>query len=129
MPEGTLTTPAFTSAVSVPRFSWTGRLEFDLINGPFGINGKYSANGDDLRVATIEMVIRIDDVSLWCRNRTVAVMDRDHFGEWLLDPAAGAFEVDDVVWSVQGPHLCIAIGGSTSYPVPIDTVQQLLAVI
>jgi hypothetical protein len=112
MPDST----PVTSVVDVPRSSWTGRLEFDLLNGR------------GWRVATVEMVVRIDEISMWCGNRTIAVMDRDAFGEWLIHPER-PFEIDDVAWSVQEPYVCITIDGSLSYPVPHDTVQQLLGVI
>ncbi len=108
-------TPA-PSMVEVPRSSWTGRLDFDL------------SNGRGWRVATIEAVVRIDDITLWCGERTIAVMDREAFGEWLIQPIV-PFEIDDVAWSVQEPHVCITIDGSMSYPVPHETVQQLLGVV
>jgi hypothetical protein len=105
------------SVVDVPRSSWTGRLEFDLLNGR------------GWRVATAEMVIRIDDITVWCGNRTLAVMDRERFGEWLLHPGASLFEIDDIAWSVREPYVCITIDGSMSYPVPHETVQHLLGVV
>jgi hypothetical protein len=104
------------SVVDVPRSSWIGRMEFDLLNGR------------GWRVDTVEMVVRIDDISLWCGNRTIAVMDRELFGEWLIHPR-WPYEIDDVVWSVQDPYVCITIDSSTTYPVPHDTVQQLLGVV
>jgi hypothetical protein len=112
MPDST---PAI-RAVEVPRSLWTGRLEFDLLNGR------------GWRVGLIEVVIRIDIVTVWWANRTLAVMDRDLFGQWLVSPVR-VYPVDDVVWSVQGPHLCITIDNSTSYAVPEETLAELLGVI
>src|SRR4051812_19833557 len=53
---------------------WTGRMEFDL------------SDAQGWRIGTVEIVIRIDHLSLWFGNRTLAVMDRDLFREWLIDP-------------------------------------------
>ena len=102
--------------VEVPRSLWTGRLDFDLLNGR------------GWRVATVEIVVRLDHVTLWSGNRTIAVMDRDLFGEWLFRPEE-VFEIDDVAWSVQGAHTCITLDGSRSYIVPEETVEQLRGVI
>jgi hypothetical protein len=102
--------------VQVPRSAWTGRLEFDVLNQR------------GWRIATLEIVVRIDIVTLWCANRTLAVMDRDLFGQWLVRPDR-AFAIDDVVWSAQGPHTCISIDNGPSYAVPRGTVEQLLGVI
>jgi hypothetical protein len=102
--------------VEVPRSAWTGRLDFDLFNGR------------GWRVATVEVVVRIDNVTLWWANRTIAVMDRELFGQWLVRPDR-VFAIDDVVWSVQGPHTCITIDNGISYAIPRDAVEQLLGVI
>jgi hypothetical protein len=104
------------SRVEVPRSLWTGRLELDLLNG----------RGS--RVDTLELAIRIDTVTVWRLNRTLAVMDRDAFGQWLVDPVK-VYAIDDVAWSAQGPHLCISIDNAVSCIVPEETVAQLLGVI
>ncbi len=102
--------------VEVPRSLWTGRLDLDLLNGR------------GWRVDTLELAIRIDTVTVWRLNRTLAVMDRDAFGQWLVDPLK-VYAIDDVAWSAQGPYLCISIDNSTSYTLPEETVAQLLGVI
>jgi hypothetical protein len=103
-------------ATEVPESVWTGRVEFDLLSGR------------GWRVAVVEVVVRIESVTLWCGNRTLAVMDRDLFREWLIHPRQG-FEIDDVTWSAQNSDTCISIDGSIPYVVPQGTVQHLTAVI
>jgi len=98
------------------RSAWTGRLDFDL------------KNGCGWRVATIEVVVRIESVTLWFANRTLAVMDRDLFRAWLANPDR-IFSIDDVTWSASDAGLCITVDGSISYAVPDPTVRQLVAVI
>jgi hypothetical protein len=70
---------------------WTGRLELDLINER------------GWRVDVVEVVVRIDSVTLWSANRTLAVMDRDHFRGWLTQRPEEPFGIDDVTWSQQKP--------------------------
>jgi hypothetical protein len=100
----------------VPRTVWTGRLDFDL------------KNERGWRVAAVEVITRIESVTVWSGSRTLAVMDRELFREWLIHPRQ-PLEVDDVTWSVQGSDMCITMDGSASYVVPADTVRQLVAVI
>lgn len=102
--------------VEVPRSLWAGRLDFDLLNGR------------GWRVAYVEIVIRLDFLTLWSGNRTLAVMGRDLFGQWLFHPDL-AFEIDDVAWSVQGAYMCLTLDGSRSYVVPAEMVEQLRGVI
>jgi hypothetical protein len=112
MPASTPTS----SVAGVPRSSWTGRLEIDLFNSR------------GWRVDAVEAVVRIDSVTLWCANRTLAVMDRERFGTWLINPDT-VFAIDDVVWSLQGPDLCITIDNSISYVLTEASTAQLLGVI
>jgi hypothetical protein len=107
-------TPSRTA--DVPRPAWTGRLDFDL------------QNSRGWRVATVEIIARIESVTVWCGSRTLAVMDRELFREWLIHPRR-AFEIDDVTWSVEDTCTCITIDGSLSHVVPPDTVRDLVAVI
>jgi hypothetical protein len=95
---------------------WTGRIDFGLMNGR------------GWRVGTAEVVVRIDTVSLWWANRTLAVMDRDAFGAWLVSNEP-LFDIDDVVWSKQGPLTVLTIDNRNSYVVPRNVVEQFLGVI
>jgi hypothetical protein len=112
IPDGESTTAVF----EVPSPAWTGRLEFDLRNG----RGRHAE--------TVEVVVRIDNVTLWSANRTLAVMDRELFGWWLIHPDR-VLTIDDVAWSVQDVHVCITLDNSNSYIVPEATIAQLMAVI
>jgi len=94
---------------------WTGRLDFDL------------TDSRGWRVGTIEVVVRIDTVTLWFGNRTLAVMHRESFKHWLMRPVV-PFEFDDVVWFMQGTTTCLTIDGSNSYAVPDPIVDHLFAV-
>jgi len=94
---------------------WTGRLEFDL------------TDSRGWRVGTIEVVVRIDTVTLWYGNRTLAVMHRESFKHWLMRPVV-PFEFDDVVWFMQGTTTCLTIDGANSYAVPDPIVDHLFAV-
>jgi hypothetical protein len=105
-----------TAVVEVPCPAWTGRLEFDLRNR----RGR--------QVDTVEVVVRIDNVTLWSANRTLAVMDREVFGWWLIHPER-VLTIDDVAWSVQDVHVCITLDNCSSYVVPEATIAQLMAVI
>jgi hypothetical protein len=102
--------------VGTPRSPWTGRLDFDLLNRL------------GWRVAIVEVVVRIESVTVWCGSRTLAVMDRELFREWLVHPRR-VLEIDDVSWSVQESCTCITIDGSAAHVVPAETVRDLVAVI
>jgi hypothetical protein len=101
--------------IGAPPTQWTGRLEFDLTDS----RGR--------RVGTVEVVVRIDTVTLWYGNRTLAVMHRETFKAWLNRPVV-PFEFDDVVWYMQGATTCLTIDGSNSYAVPDPIVDHLFAV-
>jgi hypothetical protein len=55
-------------------------------------------------------------------------LDFDLFGCWLIHPAS-ILAIDDVAWSVHGPHTRLTIDNMYSHIVPEDTVAQLLGVI
>jgi hypothetical protein len=67
-------------------------------------------------------------VSLWWANRTLAVMDREAFGAWLVNDEP-LFAIDDVVWSRQGALTVITIDNANSYVVASHVVEQFLGVI
>jgi hypothetical protein len=96
---------------------WTGRLELDLIN----------ARG--WRVDVVNVVVRIDSVTLWSENRTLAVMDRDRFRGWLIRRPDEPFGIDDVTWSVRDSITHITVEGSIAYVVAAETVKRLREVI
>jgi len=95
---------------------WTGRMEFDL------------SDAQGWRIGTVEIVIRIDHLSLWFGNRTLAVMDRDLFREWLVDPAE-PFGIDDVTWSMDEVGTLLTIDDSATYAIPNPVVQHLVQVV
>lgn len=96
--------------------TWTGRLKMDLLNGR------------GWRVATLDLVVRIDSLTLWWGNRTLAVIDRDIFKQWAHHPGR-TLQTDDVTWSTQGGTGWICVDGSTPYVVPSNSFQYLLTVI
>ena len=95
---------------------WTGRMEFDL------------SDAQGRRIGTVEIVIRIDHLSLWFGNRTLAVMDRDLFREWLIDPA-DPFGIDDVTWSMDEVGTLLTIDDAATYAIPNPVVQHLVQVV
>jgi hypothetical protein len=95
---------------------WTGRMEFDL------------SDAQGYRIGTVEIVIRIDHLSLWLGNRTLAVMDRDLFREWLIDPEE-PFGIDDVTWSMDDVGTLLTIDESATYAIPNPVVQHLVQVV
>ena len=107
---------AIGQTVDVLPTHWTGRLDFDL------------QNGRGWRVGTVEIVVRIDLLTLWYGNRTLAVMDRDLFREWLIHPAE-PLTIDDVIWFAQDELIGLTIDGSLSYAVPASIIDYLVAMI
>lgn len=95
---------------------WTGRTDFDLIDE----QGR--------RVGTVEIVIRMDHLSLWFGNRTLAVIDRETFREWLDDPEE-PFWVDDVMWTIHDAGGELTIDDAASYKIPDALVQHLVQVV
>jgi hypothetical protein len=102
--------------LEVDPMEWTGRMEFDLSNDQGFPNG------------TVEVVVRIDHLSLWYGNRTLAVMDRDLFRQWLIDPVK-PFQIDDVMWSIDEEATHLTIDESVSYAIPPAIVEYLIAVV
>jgi hypothetical protein len=102
--------------LEVDPMEWTGRMEFDL------------SNDHGFPVGTVEVVVRIDHLSLWYGNRTLAVMDRDLFRRWLIDPET-PFQIDDVMWSVEEEATHLTIDDSVSYAIPQAIVEYLIAVV
>ena len=94
----------------------TGREEFDL--------------GDEWGrvIGTIELVLRIDSVSMWMGNRTLMVIDRDVFREWLIHPVRCPLESDDVVWFMDEDATCLRIDAAMSFTVPDEVIRRLAAV-
>lgn len=95
---------------------WTGRMEFDL------------SNGQGFQVGTVEVVVRMDHLSLWLGNRTLAVMDRDQFRQWLIEPEK-PYQIDDVMWSIDDEATHLTIDGSVSYAIPGPILEYLIAVV
>ena len=102
--------------LEVDPMEWTGRMEFDL------------SDDQGSPAGTVEVVVRIDHLSLWYGNRTLAVMDRDQFRNWLIDPEK-PFQIDDVMWSVEGQATHLTIDDSVSYAIPPAIVEYLIAVV
>ena len=95
----------------------TGREEFDL------------ADAQGRVIGTIELVLRIDSVTMWFGNRTLMVIDRDAFREWLIHPARHRLESDDVVWFMEGEATCLNIDNIMAFTVPDEVVRRLVSVI
>ena len=102
--------------LEVDPMEWTGRMEFDL------------SNDQGWRVGTVEVVVRIDHLSLWFGNRTLAVMDRDQFRDWLIDPVQ-PFAIDDVMWSMEGDVTHLTIDDAKSYAIPGPLIDYLVQVV
>ena len=97
--------------------TWTGQLDVEL------------RNGRNWSVGTIDIRLGLDTVSLWYHDRSLAVMDRDQFREWLFHPRGLIFEVDDVVWSVEAGVTCLTVGGTGQYTVTPESVRRLTVVV
>jgi hypothetical protein len=95
---------------------WTGRLDIDLTED-YG-----------QRIGTVEIVVRIDIVTLWFGNRTLAVIDRDSMREWLIHPAR-PLVIDDVVWISEAGITYLSIDYSPGYPVAGPLIDFLVAVL
>jgi hypothetical protein len=102
--------------LEVDPMEWTGRTEFDL------------ADDHGMRIGTVEIVIRIDHLSLWFGNRTLAVIDRDTFRQWLFNPEE-PFYIDDVMWSLGEAGAYLTIDDAVTYPIPDPLVQHLVQVV
>jgi hypothetical protein len=102
--------------VSSSTMDWIGRMEFDL------------SDDKGWRIGTVEIVIRTDHVSLWFGNRTLAVMDRDLFRSWLVNPGE-PFGIDDVTWSMDDDGTLLTIDDSETYAIPNPLVEHLVQVV
>ena len=64
----------------------------------------------DWRPVSAELSIRRDTVEIRCRDRLVAVQDRDRLTAWLAKPD-GLLSVDDVRWMWTGWAFSICVPG------------------
>ncbi len=64
----------------------------------------------DWRPVSAELSIRRDTVEIRCRNRIIAVQDRDRLKAWLAKPD-GLLSVDDVHWMWTGWAFSICVPG------------------
>ena len=95
---------------------WMGELVLEL------------RNGRDWSVGDAELSLQRDTVLLRHAGRGLAVLDRDRFRTWLLDPEPTPLMVDDVVWSVQ-VGVTFMLTGSASFRVTSESLSNLVAVI
>jgi hypothetical protein len=105
-----------------PKVTRTGRVDLPL----------YDGEGHDQENA-IETVLRIDSVTLWLGNRTLAVIDRDRLCGWLTDSSSArprtTLAMDDVVLSLAQGALSVNIDARVTYWVhPDDTHLWVQAV-
>jgi hypothetical protein len=96
---------------------WTGNLDVGLINGR-GFNC-------GVMVAKVAM----DTVSLYQYDRSLAVMDRFVFREWLTLPHPEDFIVDDVRWVRRAATTFLTIRESARFRLNDQTTAYLKAVI
>jgi hypothetical protein len=95
---------------------WTGQIEFDL------------RNGRGWQVGTIEVRCDPNTITLAFESRPLAVLDRETFRGWLLDPGV-PLAVDGIIWSIQSKLTCLTIDGNLTYVVPEQIVRRLVAVV
>lgn len=79
----------------------------------------------DLGVATLEISLRRDIVSLSIGTRNLAVVDRDALRGWFQRPAQ-PMSVDDVLFVLVDAQLCVRLDGAGPYPLPTGVVSQLV---
>ncbi|GAA3602392.1 hypothetical protein GCM10022223_17720 [Kineosporia mesophila] len=81
--------------------------------------------GDDVTcsVLALEFVLRSEDVTVWFGNRTLAVMDRGFFAQWLCE--GGDYVVDDLAWTVEGRSVLLTIDGNRTYAVTGPSLRRL----
>jgi hypothetical protein len=91
---------------------WTGRLDFAVID-------------DQGAVKTMEIVIRLDVVTVRDTDRSLAFIDRDHLRSWLLEPRL-PLEVDDVrLRRTDSAELLLQIDREPPVTVPQSVVIDL----
>jgi hypothetical protein len=96
--------------------SWLGRLDFDLADEHGALIGK------------IEMVVRTENITMWYGSRTLAVMDREVFRQWLVRPF-DQLPIHDLVWFVAEDTLYLTIDDGVTYAVPNSITMKLVTVI
>ena len=77
---------------------------------------------------TVQLRIRRETVEVWCRDRLVAILDRDQLAAWLGDPD-GALICDEMswMWSHMASVVCIYIRDAVpAYPLSRHVVDGLL---
>jgi hypothetical protein len=78
--------------------TWTGELLLEL------------RNARDWSVGDAELSVRRETVIVHHADRSLAVMDRDLFRDWLHQSDPAPLDVDDVVWSVQLGMTFMSVG-------------------
>ena len=94
---------------------WTGRTELDLIN----------ARG--WRAGSVELDLHLDFLTVRHQGRTLAVIDRERFREWLVHPRE-AMVADDVTWFTQTGLTCVTMNERSTYVVLSGGIGFLVAV-
>ena len=77
---------------------------------------------------TVQLRIRRETVEVWCRDRPVAILDRDQLAAWLAHPD-GALICDEMswMWSHMASVVCIYIRDAVpAYPLSQHVVDGLL---
>ena len=74
-------------------------------------------------VLVLEFVFRSDDITVWHGGRTLAVMGRSEFVDWLW--RGGVYVMDDLAWNVEGHATLLTIDGHHTYMVDGTTVAEL----
>jgi hypothetical protein len=91
---------------------FTGRLELHLIDR------------DDETVGFMEFAVHMDRVDVWMTDRSLMVIDRDQFREWLSRPWT-PLEQDRLIWFTEGSRMTLSIDHSRSHYLPELFVRQL----
>jgi hypothetical protein len=110
------TSPVRASAVGITLRGWTGQIEFDL------------RNGRGWRVGTVRISLDGERLILVFESRTLAIIDRAVFRDWLVDPST-PLAVGRVIWSIQSGRTCLTFNGSLIYAVPERIVERLNTVV
>jgi hypothetical protein len=106
-----MTQPRHLSTVT-DDFIWTGRIDFDLVDQ------------DGLRFGHIELVVRLDVVSIWWDSTSLGVLDREALRSWLRRPSESLTQ-DDVRLHWQADALFLQAHAGPLHAVPHTTVAQL----
>ena len=74
---------------------------------------------------TVDVMIRLDTVELFCLSRNRAVFDRDMMRSWLREPA-GDLTMDDITWSCVDERVGLTIDPLVPWwPVPWLVLLEL----